>query len=647
MTKSLLSGFLDRSFFPKVFLLPWLLLVMALSACSLAEDVTPPPGFVPTQASTSAPVSLSLPSGPPDLSHGATIFAEKCAPCHGISGRGDGPDAANLPVSPPAIGLSDLGRAAKPIDWYKIVHDGQINQGMPGFSGSLDSSQIWNVLAYALSLSSTPQQIQTGQSIYQQDCQTCHGLAGTGDASKAKTNLLGDPAYQAQYSLQDFYQTVSQGVGSDMPAYASLNEDQRWAVLDYVRSLAFKPASTPAAAIAEVATETAIPGGAASPSPAGSNSAPLPVTGQAAIQGKVVNSSSGAVPAGLTATLQSTDGTKQTDIASSSVQSDGSYSFSKVDIVTGLTYLVSVQYNQQTFNSDLIHATDLQPGGQVSTIVNIYESSADASLLTADRLHVILDFSNPGIMQVVELFIISNPSSKVVVSSGPGQSILKFSLPVGASNLQFQDGALGERFVQTSDGFGDTQSVLPGSASHQVLFAYDLPYQDGAAFKLQVNLPVQTAMVMVPAGRIKVDSSQLVDTGQRSTQGVNLELYASGSLSSGSSLFMTISNAAGNGLLEGGSAGLIIAVIIFLLAVLAGVALILRQRNNRTLLETASPSASSSVSRSDDTMDSLMDGIIALDDMYQDGELPEEAYLKRRKELKDRLRALSETEKKP
>ena len=664
MIHPLRSGFVDKSLFRKVLILAGLLLLMALSACSLAEDVTPPPDFVPTQPATVEPVSLSLPAGAPNLAHGATIYAEKCAPCHGVSGRGDGTQASNLPVAPPAVGLSDLSRSATPVDWFRIVRDGQLDQGMPGFSGSLDSSQLWNVVAYTLSISATGQQIQSGQTIYQQNCQTCHGKTGAGKPAIAKSNLLADPAYQAQHSLQDFYQVLSQGVGSEMPAFGYLNNDQRWAVLAYVRTLGLlpgpetpavasaagvptqtaRPASMPTGSVALAAQPTSVTTVVGTPAPQGT---PAVVTGQAAILGKVVNSSSGQLPSGLIAALQSTDGTKLTEIASGSVQSDGSYSFQNVDIVAGRSYLVSVQYGQQTFNSDLIHASDLQPGGQVSTVVTIYDSSSDASVLTADRLHVILDFSNPGIMQVVELFIISNPSNKVVASGQPGQPVLNFTLPAGASNLQFQDGDLGGRYVQTADGFGDTQSVLPGSASHQVLFAYDLPYQNKADLKLTVNLPVQSAMVMVPAGRVQVSSPQLVDTGQRLTQGMNLELYASGNLDAGSALYLNISNNSGSGLLEGGSASLIFALIIFLLAILVGVTLIIRQRNNRAILETAVTLPSSPGSRSDDTMDSLMDGIIALDDLYQGGELPEEAYLKRRKELKDRLRALSAAEKKP
>ena len=39
-----------------------------------------------------------------------------------------------------------------------------------------------------------------------------------------------------------------------------------------------------------------------------------------------------------------------------------------------------------------------------------------------------------------------------------------------------------------------------------------------------------------------------------------------------------------------------------------------------------------------ETAESILDAIVALDDLYQAGELPEEAYKERRAELKDRLK---------
>ena len=40
----------------------------------------------------------------------------------------------------------------------------------------------------------------------------------------------------------------------------------------------------------------------------------------------------------------------------------------------------------------------------------------------------------------------------------------------------------------------------------------------------------------------------------------------------------------------------------------------------------------------DDSPENLMDAILALDDLYKEGKLPEDAYLERRAELKRRLK---------
>ena len=45
-----------------------------------------------------------------------------------------------------------------------------------------------------------------------------------------------------------------------------------------------------------------------------------------------------------------------------------------------------------------------------------------------------------------------------------------------------------------------------------------------------------------------------------------------------------------------------------------------------------------------ESTDLLMDAIIALDDQFQNGELPEEAYKKRRLELRTRLQEAIETQ---
>ena len=68
----------------------FILLAVISASCNftLAEDVTPPPDYVaPTPAPTLGPL---VPAQAPSVENGAAIYMEKCAPCHGDTGLGDG-----------------------------------------------------------------------------------------------------------------------------------------------------------------------------------------------------------------------------------------------------------------------------------------------------------------------------------------------------------------------------------------------------------------------------------------------------------------------------------------------------------------------------------------------------------------------------
>jgi mono/diheme cytochrome c family protein len=92
------------------------------------------------------------------------------------------------------------------------------------------------VVAYAMSLS-TKEGLVLGQSIYIENCQTCHGTNGEGTASapgwKADTSLL------AMKSLDDLAGIISNGQGQ-MPAFSDrLNQEEINTVSIAVRWLGF------------------------------------------------------------------------------------------------------------------------------------------------------------------------------------------------------------------------------------------------------------------------------------------------------------------------------------------------------------------------------------------------------------------------
>lgn len=131
-----------------------LFVAVLVSGCNftLASDVTPPPGYQDQPIVGSQPETTAGPLYPvvaPDPILGKAIFVEKCAPCHGAAGLGDGPRSQDLPNPVTPIGSVEVGRTATPTEWYNIVTEGNLERFMPPFP-SLNARQRWDVIAYTL-----------------------------------------------------------------------------------------------------------------------------------------------------------------------------------------------------------------------------------------------------------------------------------------------------------------------------------------------------------------------------------------------------------------------------------------------------------------------------------------------------------------
>jgi mono/diheme cytochrome c family protein len=598
-----------------------------LSGCtvSLAADVTPPPNaqsFVAQPASATSEVLY--PTVPPDPQRGAQIYAEKCVACHGERGMGDGPQASQLTVPVPPLGDLSLAQGARPVEWFQIVTNGNIERFMPPFR-SLDERQRWDVVAYALSLSLSQDLLAQGAEIYQQKCQNCHGTEGQGSAQAP--GWRDDTSRLASLSLVEMTSIIRLGKGN-MPAYAGeLTESQILALAAYSRSLSFETS-----ALVQSPTLSQIAPGTAEQAEGEQVQAASEL--RLPIRGEVVNGSGGQLPPGLTAELAGYDGMVQVFAAETEVAADGTYTFPDVEIVPGRAFIVSVNYQGFTFNSDVFHNLGEPVSSPIELPVTVYDTTTDLSALRVDRLHVFFDFTNPDVIQVAELFLLNNTGSKVISGNAPGQPVVEFELPAGASNLQFQSGAAGGRFVMTEKGFADTQPILPGAGS-QILFAYDLPLSRRTTVRIPINLPVDAAIVMIPQGTMTLQSSQLQPMGQRQIQGVTLDLFSTTDLQAGSTLEMTLSGRMSSPInLQTGQTGALIAgALALVLVAVGGVFWYLRQQKSTTPVDEQPPVETES-------REALMDAIIALDDLYKSGQLSEEVYQQRRAELKDRLRAL-------
>ena len=118
----------------------------------LAEAAAPPAATdipAPLMAAddpAEIPATNPLPPDAASLAEGQRVFAENCVRCHGLTGRGDGPNSVGL-NPPPADLLVHIPIHAD-ADLYQLVRDGKRLTAMPALGHSLTATEIWHLVNY-------------------------------------------------------------------------------------------------------------------------------------------------------------------------------------------------------------------------------------------------------------------------------------------------------------------------------------------------------------------------------------------------------------------------------------------------------------------------------------------------------------------
>ncbi len=550
-----------------------------LSACefSLAGDLTPPPEALISGQATLEPVTG--PVAEPDLQTGATLYVQNCAPCHGASGLGDGEQAASLPFSPAPIGDADLARAASPAEWYRWVSEGRLTRYMPPFAAVLTPQERWDVLAFVYSLSLDEAELQTGADLYSQHQDEIDQLLG-GDALAAEIDVV---------------------------ARLGLSDEDTTALSAYLQARA-------------LGVDVAVnfdPGVITQP-----DENPTDMPAFSAFSGQVQYGSEGSLPAGLEVTLLGYDHTEQVFSKTVALNEDGSFSFKNIPVAPDRIFFVQVPYEGQIYFSEFINASGEQT--EFSLPITVYETTSETEQLAVESVQLFFDFSKPGLARVAQQVSISNLGDRVVVPSEDGQPVLHFSLPPEASNLAFQEGALGERYVSEDAGFGDLRGVLPGTNSYQLLFAYELPYSNAVDFQMHIDLPTRALTAYLPAGEVEMQSEAFQFSGDQTVGGTTYSAYsAEGGYFPGDKLEVALRGSHPLGAPGLGSFLQDDNLLVGLVAVTATVGLAWLWVRS---LPAQSPQQ-------------IMDELIALDEKYEQGRVRESTYAKRRAALKAQLGA--------
>ncbi len=555
----------------------WIILLvsaLALTACSLAEDVTPPPNYTPPTAPPS-PTPLATPTSF-DLDAGKAIYETKCLACHGPTGMGDGPQAEALGVPVAALGDPAVAGQASLEDWFLVVTNGRLESMMPPFT-SLTDRQRWDVVAYAMTLHQG-------------------GLA----AAETPTPTAAPTEAAAE--------TPASGTPTEAP-------------------------SDTLTATPEAAAPTEPPTEAPTEAP------PATADDTLTVVGSVIYGSGDVLPEdNLQAELRGYDPDDQGNFTlayaeKTDVAPDGTFTFANVPNVQHRGFVVTVLYQDVEYTSEpqfLLPDQELLPFE-----VYVYDVTTSTEALTVSRAHFFFNVPAPGQMEVVEVYVISNNSTKTVVPVDETTPSLTFTLPENATNLRFDGGVLGGRFVKTENGFGDLQPI-PGVAQQQIVFGYTLPYDGKLELSRDFTLNVDSIIALMPSG-MTMESPYFTFQGEESFQGETFNSYQSQAIPAGGAVTINLdgdpesaggqpTEAQDNNSLLIGMAGLGLALI--------GVGLWFYLRDREMTAEVEIEEFASS--------EEVMDAIIALDEQYQAGEIAEKAYRQRRAELKSLLQEMLE-----
>jgi hypothetical protein len=306
--------------------------------------------------------------------------------------------------------------------------------------------------------------------------------------------------------------------------------------------------------------------------------------------------------------------------------------------VSGRIYQATTVIDGIQHTSEVLHDPVIDDKGNVELPILITKTSTDSSVLFAERMHVFFDFTDENTLQIVEMYVIQNPSDGVIIPKDDTNPVIRFELPSGAKNLQFEGGIIGREFIELEDGFGSMQPIGV-NASTQILFAFELPYEKSLDLDFELPLMVNASIFMLPSDVVKFSSDQLAFSGARDVQGMNIQTYSGGSMEAGSTIHTNLSGKIKTStaiVQSGDTTSLIIGGSVLLVAILVVIFYFRKKLTKDEAIEDQDPS--------EEDLDSLVDAVIALDDAFQSGEIPEVAYHNRRNELTNLIKLKQNTE---
>ena len=232
------------------------------------------------------------------------------------------------------------------------------------------------------------------------------------------------------------------------------------------------------------------------------------------IEGVVIHEVDDAPVGGLAVQLDHPQGMKQVESLSTETNAEGEFLFRGLMLGADHVYIARVQYAGVEYSSRMLVFEEGTPTQTIT--LTVADSTDDDAGIVIERAHLIIRSLQEAV-QIEQMAIVSNLCDATYVGApvnGGAMATLRFFLPPDATQVDFESGALGDRFIEIEGGVADTLPVPPGESVEQIVMSYNLPAQDGPwTLEYHFPYPVKALNVLLSGNEWELSSEHLTFAG--------------------------------------------------------------------------------------------------------------------------------------
>lgn len=178
-------------------------------------------------------------AAPPEAPSGALLFLRHCAPCHGSSGRGDGPDGDMFTVRPRDLHEGFLDKYDDATLVRRIRSGRSLPLGLDADAIRRHATDVDALLAHMRKLPELDWKIlEPGWEVWVDRCEICHGSTGEGIAGASSPPSIATAEFQAAVDETALLAAVRHARRPGIPAHdPALSTQEEREVASFVRLL--------------------------------------------------------------------------------------------------------------------------------------------------------------------------------------------------------------------------------------------------------------------------------------------------------------------------------------------------------------------------------------------------------------------------